>query len=417
MDPTIIMISNVTFSLLFGILVVFFGFAIVPFFKRGKYRLSGTPPVSIIIPAYNEEKNIGKTLKAIFSSDYPKDKMEVMVVDDGSNDNTIDIAKSFDVKVLKQNHNGKVGALNYGIKNASNELIITIDADTILKKDAVKKVLSPFSDKNMGAVGGAMKIECPKNLLSFFQNIEYVSMSLVKEGFSQLFNTSLGFYGSFCCYRKSVLQKIGGFQDSTTSEDIDVSLQIRKAGYKSLVLGSAVGSTPAEDKIKVFFKQRTRWSKGMLQVLVKHKDMFASPKYGLALSFIMFVHMFWYVYAFFALPLLFYQFFFWLPYNIATLLDAGFYVLRWFSMIGPFYTLYMIPEWGFNIYSVTAVLAGIITAVIIAIGLKSFNEKIQYKTIVSIFFYFPYTILLCIGTMLGVIKYIASGGRGTFIDK
>lgn len=416
MNPVILLLSNMTFSILFGILMVLFFFAIVPFFKRKEYKLSETHPVSIIIPAYNEAENIGKTLKAIFSSDYPKEKMEIIVVDDGSKDKTIDIAKGFGVNVLKQNHLGKVEALNHGIRNATNELIVTMDADITLKKDAIRKVLSPFSDEKMGAVGGVMKIEKPKNMLGFFQNIEYISMSLVKEGFSQLFNTSLGFYGCFCCYRKSVLERIGGFPKSTESEDIDISLQIRKAGYKTLVLGSAVATTPAKETLKEFFRQRMRWAKGMLQVLVKHRDMLASMDW-IPLSFMMLVHVFWYFYAFLSIPLLFYQFFYWLPYNIATLVDAVFYVVRWFSMVGPFYTLYMIPEWGFSIYSFCAVLAGIITATIIAIGLKLFREGVHYKTLLGIFFYFPYTILISISMIMGTGKYIRMEGRGTFIEQ
>jgi cellulose synthase/poly-beta-1,6-N-acetylglucosamine synthase-like glycosyltransferase len=191
---------------------------------------------------------------------------------------------------------------------------------------------------------------------------------------------------------------------------------IRKAGHKTLVFGSAVASTPAIDTLQAFFNQRIRWSKGMFQVLVKHRDMI-KPRYGAPISFMMIVHIFWYLYAFLSLPLLFYQIIYWLPANTATVVDAGFYFVRWFSMIGPFYTLYMIPQWGFNIYSFCAVIAGIITAFIMALGLRSFGEKIHCKTIAGVFFYFPYTILLCLGTITGVFKYIISGGRGTFISR
>ncbi len=413
MDPLIALLSDATFLALFGILAAMLAFTAGGFLKRRIYPQASFP-LTVLIPAYNEERNIANCIKSVQSSKYGG-LAEIIVADDGSTDNTATVAEGLGVKVLKQNHLGKVEALNLGIREARNGIIVILDADTTIEEDALAEVVKPFADERVGAVSGIVKVLNKNKILGAFQNIEYNFNSIQKSGFSRLFNASFGLYGSFSCYRKSALEKAGGFRKTTATEDVDMSLLLKKAGYTSLTIHSAVGHTVAPGNIKGFVRQRVRWTKGILQTIISHKDM-VSAKYP-PLAFVILAHYFWYIYSFLSLPLLFYQFAYWLPYNTANLFDTGFYTFRWFSLFGPFYTLYMLPVWGFSIFSFFAVLSGIITASIIVIGLRAMGEKIGLRELLCIFFYFPYTILISIVMMAGTIKYIASGGRGTFIGR
>jgi cellulose synthase/poly-beta-1,6-N-acetylglucosamine synthase-like glycosyltransferase len=408
MDPTMVFLSNATFVILFAILVINFIFVLAGFFR--KYPAGPAQPISIVIPAYNEEKNIAGCLESALSASYPEAK-EIIVVDDGSADRTREIVSGFrNVKIVLQNHMGKVDAINAGIRAAKNEIVVVMDADTVIKKNSLVEIAKHFSDGKMGAVSGVVTV-LNRGWLGAFQNIEYISTGLIKEGFSKLFSSNFGLFGAFSAYRKSAVEKVGGFKKTTETEDIDMSLLMKKSGYNSITTTSAVGRTLAPEKMKGFLKQRSRWSKGILQTITTHKDLVV--KNG-PLSYIILVHYFWFVFSFLSIPILFYQFFYWLPYNFSTIFDAGFYAFRWFSLFGPFFTLYMMPEWGFSIFSFFAVLSGIVTALVLFIGLKKVNEKISLKTLICIFFYFPYTIILSIAMIIGAFRYFASGGRGDF---
>ncbi len=243
-------------------------------------KLSFFPKISIIIPAYNEEKHIGTALKSIFSSNYPRKKMEVMVIDDGSKDNTVKIANKFPVRIVKHKKNmGKIFALNNGIRKAKNEVIVTTDADTILRKNTIGLLVQSFTDPKVGAVGGIYKAirrySFKKNpfkyLLERLQSLEYFGFSLIRKE-QEVLNSILVIPGSVAAYRKSALKKVGGFDYDTVIEDYDITLKMHKAGYKVRCDKNAVAWVLAPQTIKSLVRQRTRWYRGGLQVLKKHFD-------------------------------------------------------------------------------------------------------------------------------------------------
>ena len=217
------------------------------------------PKASVIVPAYNEANNIKQCLDSIFNSSYPKNKIEVIVVDDGSTDNTLQIvAKYRKVKVLSQNHLGKVEALNLGTKASSNDFVVTIDADTTLDKDCMKELLKPFSDPSVGATTGNNNVKNKNSYISAFQNVEYHFSNLIRNSFSNVFNNGIWFSGSLACYRKSTLEKIGYFKKDTLAEDQDIALEIKKAGFKTINAPTASGYTIVPDNVRDLYKQRSR---------------------------------------------------------------------------------------------------------------------------------------------------------------
>ena len=404
MKDVIMLLSSVLFGILFFFLVFIFSiFIISKFFKRSYVRFE--QKVSIIVPAYNEGKNIKDCLDSIYDSNYPKEKIEIIVVDDGSTDNTVKIVKKYDeIKILKQNHLGKVEALNLGAKKASHEILLTVDADTMLDKDCIKELVKPFSDKMIGATTGNNNVRNKKSMISIFQNVEYHFSNLIRNSFSTVFKNGIWFSGSLACYRKSALQKIGYFKKDTLAEDQDIALEIKKYGMKTINVSTAIGYTIVPTKIKELYKQRSRWWIGTLQSIVKNKELF-SLKSSPSLIFLYVNQFWWSFYAFLSLPLIIYQINYWLPYNSASLYSLSSYLFKWFSLLGPVSVLYHIPAFGISIYSIFGVLSGIMTTVLSIAALSQFKDRISFKNIFAIFFYFPYTIVLNTIILISLLKH------------
>lgn len=393
----------------FGVGVFFILFAFLLFlfsiFVIGRFRKQKTsffePSVAVVIPAYNEEKSIRQCIESVRNSNYPPEKIEIVIVDDGSTDKTVEIAESMNARVLKQNHLGKVDALNYGSKEAKADFIVTIDADTVVGKDFIKEMLLPFADETVGATSGAVKVLNNKSLLGIFQNIEYHNNNLIRNSFSRVFSSGIWFFGSLACYRKLTLEKIGFFKKDTVSEDMDVAMEVKKADYKTINIEKAEGYTIVPETFKGLLRQRRRWWVGGLQSLMKNKSTFL--KGDPAIKFLFINQFWWSFYAWLSTPLFIYQIWYWYPHT--GFMSVFWYFFRWFSITGPFYVLYKMPEWGFSFYNIFGVLSGIISLIMVMFAVKIFHDKFTLRNIFAIFFYFPYTILLNIIVCLSLITF------------
>ncbi len=404
MKEFIMALCGVLFMVLFSFLMFVFVVFVVSRFKKKDYS-HFEPKVSVIIPAYNEEKNIKQCIESIKDSKYPKEKIEIIVVDDGSTDNTIDAVKGFkDVKILQQNHGGKSEALNLGTSKASYDFILSIDADTIIDKNCIKEIVKPLKDKRVGATTGVSKVRNTKKMIGIFQNIEYHYNNLIRNSFSKMFNNGIWFFGALACYRKSTLKKIGFFKKDTLTEDMDTALEIKKADYTTINVHSAMGYTIAPKNLKELYHQRARWWIGVLQSLVKNKKLF-SYKSSPAILFL-FINQFWWTfYSFLSLPAILFQVNYWLPYNTGSFMALSGYLFRWFSLLGPIYVIYKIPVWGISYYSFFGVLSGVISTVLIVAAIRMFKDKLHIKNIFAIFFYFPYTIVLNMIILISLLRF------------
>ena len=404
MKDLIMLAGSILFGILFSFLVLIFSIFIISRFINRKYD-DFEPKVSIVIPAYNEGDNIKGCLDSVFKSDYPKNKIEVIVVDDGSTDNTLRIVeKCKKVRLLNQNHLAKVEALNLGVSKSMQEFILTIDADTTLKKNCIKELVKPFLNNEIGATTGNNNVKNNKSMISAFQNIEYHFSNLIRNSFSIVFKNGIWFSGSLACYRKSALKKIGYFKKDTLAEDQDIALEMKKAGYKAINMPAAFGYTIVPTKLKDLYKQRSRWWIGTLQSIFKNRSLF-SRKASPSIYFLYINQFWWSFYAFLSLPLILYQINFWLPYNSQSLFSMLSYIFKWFSLMGPIYVLYKIPDFGVSIYSIFGVLAGIMTTVLSVSALRIFKDKINFKNVSAIFFYFPYTIVLNIIILISLLRH------------
>ncbi len=410
MEGNIIMIiGGWIFAILFIFLVFIFITAFISLFKKNKYK-DYEPGVSVVIPCYNEEKNISSCLDAVYNLDYPKEKIEVIAVDDGSKDNTFNILKEYkknhkNLNIAKGRHEGKSASLNLGIKKAKHEIILTVDADTIIEKESLKKLVMPFADKNVGATNGSCVAKNSGSIISIFQKIEYHYNNLIRRSFSVLFKNGIWFFGAFACYRKSVLKKIGYFKKDTMTEDMDTALEIYSAGYRTINVHDALGHTIVPSSMRELYKQRIRWWAGVLQSLNKNKNLF-SIKSSPSIIFLFVNQYWWSFFALISLPLIGYQVYYWLPYNTGSFSELFMYLFRWFSLLGPAYVIYKIPEWGISLYSIFGVLSGIISVFLIVKAVYMFRDRLHLKNLFAIFFYFPYTIILNIIITMSLIKII-----------
>ncbi len=237
--------------------------------------------VSIIVPAYNEEVNIVRSLENLLMSDYPN--FEILFVDDGSKDNTLQIVQNHfannpKITILTKINGGKASALNFGIAQTKGEILVCIDADTQLKNDAVSELLKCFEDEKIGAVAGNVRVGNEVNLLTNWQSIEYItSQNFDRRAFAQV-NAITVIPGAIGAFKKEALVLSGGFTTDTLAEDCDLTLRILRQGYQVTYNNHAIAMTESPETLKMFIKQRFRWGFGILQCLWKHKTAFFGMK-------------------------------------------------------------------------------------------------------------------------------------------
>ncbi len=241
---------------------------------RGHRTVSLTnPKVAVIIPAHNEEKVIRSCIQSVRASDYKN--IEIIVVDDGSSDNTLNEVFAFshnqEVRVISQPNQGKWSALNRALLNTSADIVVCIDADTQVEKSAISHMVRHFDNPKIGAVAGKIMAGNKVNLLTRLQALEYTTAQNVERKAFDLINGMLVVPGALGAWRVAALRKTGHFSDETMTEDTDLTIQVNRAGYRIIYEANARGYTEVPERIGQLLKQRLRWSFGMFQSAWKHK--------------------------------------------------------------------------------------------------------------------------------------------------
>lgn len=276
-------IIKIYLTLMFIALYMFFFFVILVFKNKKKLffspSLTNYPHVTILIPAYNEELSIGDTISYVSNLEYPKNKLEIIVINDGSKDKTKDvilknISKYKNVKILDKNNTGKADSLNQGIKIAKGEFIAVVDSDSFPSKDSLKKIIGFFDDPQMAAVTSFVNIRnVEDNFLTRIQSIEYVLMGWARKVLDFVDSVYVT-NGPLSVYRKDYILKVEGFDPKSITEDIDITWNMLSHDYKTAMCLDARVSTIAPSNFKDWFKQRTRWGMGGLQAIFKYKKLF-----------------------------------------------------------------------------------------------------------------------------------------------
>ncbi|MEO8855299.1 MAG: glycosyltransferase [Ginsengibacter sp.] len=240
------------------------------------------PLVSIVVPAYNEEMNSVRTINSLLAQDYPE--IEIIFVDDGSKDQTFfKVAEVFKenpkVHVFTKINGGKASALNFGIAKSIAEYVVCIDADTQLKTDAVSHLMKKFSEENVAAVAGNVKVGNEVNMITRWQSIEYITSQNFDRRAFDLLNCITVIPGAIGAFRKDALLLSGGFTTDTLAEDCDLTMRLLRNGYTVRNCTQAISYTEAPETFPQFLKQRFRWSFGVIQCFWKHRDTLFNSKY------------------------------------------------------------------------------------------------------------------------------------------
>lgn len=254
--------------------------------KDNEKELKEIRKVTVAIPVYNEEKNVKDTIESVLNLEYPHGMIELIVVNDGSKDNTKNIIKSVieanplrNIILVSQANKGKGAALNNALKLAKGELFTCLDADSFIEKSALRRMVPYFEDPNVGVVLPLMKVKDPKGILQKVQWCEYL-MNLFYKGIMGKIDCVHVAPGPFSVYRKSALIEVNGFAENNLTEDFEISLKLQEKDYRLLQLLGPEVYTIAPNTIKGFYKQRNRWYKGTMMNLFDYKRLIFNKKYG-----------------------------------------------------------------------------------------------------------------------------------------
>jgi len=252
------------------------------------------PLMSILVPAYNEEKVIQLTIESLLNTKYPK--KEIIVIDDGSTDRTLEIARKYkdQIKVLHKENGGKASALNHGLAFAKGDIVTIVDADTILGRSALMNIAKGFTNENIAAVAGNIKIRNKVNWLTWCQALEYLSGIQIMRRALDYFGAITIVPGALGAFKKKSLVEAGTYHKATIVEDFDATLKILKSGVVVSASTKAVAYTQAPETLRDFYNQRKRWYRGNLQVMTRHTDILKNPRFGTLQRFaypLMIIHM------------------------------------------------------------------------------------------------------------------------------
>lgn len=245
------------------------------------YPRQALPMVTFLVPAYNEEACIARTLETLVEVDYPR--KEIIVVDDGSTDGTRGVVRRFEgqgVRVFRKENGGKASALNFGLFFAHGDVVVIVDADSLVSRNALREMVARFADPRVKAVCGNIKVLNRNKIITRLQALEYVNdINIAKRAFD-VFGSVMVVPGALGGFRRTVLRDGGDYDTDTLTEDFDATLKVLKAGSVVQATSQAVAWTEAPGTLRELYRQRRRWYVGTLQVLIKHRDVLLTPRYG-----------------------------------------------------------------------------------------------------------------------------------------
>lgn len=241
------------------------------------------PSVSIIVPVWNESTTVLKTIFSILNLNYPKDKLSVYIVDDGSTDDSWNVlqrfAKNNQVKLLRKENGGKYTALNYALEFIKSDLVGCLDADSFVHPEALARIVARFDDKEIMAVTPSIKVFEPKGLIGMIQKAEYMFGIFLRRVFASI-NAIYITPGPFSIFRTSVFRTIGNYKHAHNTEDMEIAMRMQRHRMKIGNVQNAFVYTVAPTSLYALYKQRLRWVYGFLKNAIDYRDMFFKPQYG-----------------------------------------------------------------------------------------------------------------------------------------
>ncbi|MFC4463688.1 glycosyltransferase [Streptomyces xiangluensis] len=231
-----------------------------------------TEPVTVLVPAYNEEAGIESTVLSLLASTHRQ--LQIIVIDDGSTDRTADIAEGIGdprVQVIRKLNEGKAVALNTGLAHARHDIVVMVDADTVFEADAIRRLIQPLAHPAVGAVSGNAKVGNRRRLLAKWQHLEYCFGFNLDRRMFEVLECMTTVPGAIGAYRRDALVSVGGVSEDTLAEDTDLTMALWRAGWRVLYEESAVAWTEVPTSLGQLWRQRYRWCYGTIQAMWKHR--------------------------------------------------------------------------------------------------------------------------------------------------
>ena len=248
------------------------------------------PSVSVIVPCFNEEETVVATVKSLLHLKYPRGRLSLILVDDGSTDGTWKALQKFrkhsQIKILRKKNGGKHTAVNLALENVATDLVGCLDADSFVTREALRKIVPYFDDTTVMAVTPSIKIHEPKGMLEHIQKTEYswsIFLSRMLSSLGALYVTP----GPFSIFRTRVFHELGSYRQAYMTEDMEMAMRMQKHHYKIVNSHGAHVYTVAPKKLGALVKQRVRWSYGFLNNAIDYRAVFFNKKYGHFGMFIM----------------------------------------------------------------------------------------------------------------------------------
>lgn len=266
-------------------------FFLVTFIEKRKYinirrediELDHYPKVSVIVPCYNEEKTLDNTINSLLSMNYPKDKLEILIVDDGSKDGTWDQALKYkdhpQIRIFHKENGGKHTALNLGLENVTGEFVGCLDADSTVHPETLKRIITFFSNPETMAVAPSIVIRDPKTFLQYAQRAEYDMAHYNKKMLAFLEGIHVT-PGPFSIFRKRVFDIIGPYRKAHHTEDQEIALRMHTHNMKIDHCPDGYVYTGSPSTIPKLYRQRVRWMYGFIKNATDYRSLFFRPKYG-----------------------------------------------------------------------------------------------------------------------------------------
>lgn len=251
--------------------------------RTSPIKLNEYPGVTIIIPCYNAEKTITGTINSLLDLDYSKDKLKLIIIDDGSKDDTWQAIQQFkeneNIKIFHKENGGKYTALNMGLKMTETPFVGCLDPDSFVDSEALKRIITYFDDKNTMAVAPSIIVDKPKNILQGAQKAEY-DMAVYNKKMLAFLGGIHVTPGPFSIFRKKVFDELGPYRKAHNTEDQEIALRMQEHHYKIEHCPDAYVYTITPNTVKKLYRQRARWIYGFIRNAIDYRRLLFKKKYG-----------------------------------------------------------------------------------------------------------------------------------------
>ncbi len=357
------------------------------------------PSVTFLVPAYNEEEHVEECLESLLNQKYPSGKLDIIAINDGSTDSTLEKMKKYGdrIQIIDKENSGKASSMNYALEQVDTELVGCMDADSFPCREFVKNMVGYFEQEDVGGVTPAMKVLNPRTWPQKIMWAEFIYNVLLRKMFS-LFDSQWVMPGPGSLYRTETIKDLGGWDEETLTEDMEIAFRMFKEGSKLKNSTNAYVETTSPPTLRGLFKQRIRWYRGYIQNALQYSELWFNPKYGNLGMIVIPFNAFWTLLMFFMVGHMIYRVFdsaiqMFHTYMLVGTLDLGITLsVQSLSMFHLFYGLLSVGGVGLLILSVKTAEE----------RLKVWERKVHYGTFLLI--YGPLYVALWVAAIIGEIK-------------